>query len=124
MRVILPLYGVFMQLAELLGSKTAEKIFFYLHHYPEGHARGIAVNMGMGFSQVERQLKKYENIGLLISRKVGKSRVYQFNPRYIFHSQVKDMVIKLYNALPLLEKKELFPTRQKPRRRDKSVIGR
>ena len=46
-----------MQLAELLGSNTAEKIFFYLFHYPEGHARAIAKDMGMGFSQVERQLK-------------------------------------------------------------------
>lgn len=60
-----------MQLAELLRSKTAENIFFYLYHYPEGHPRAIAKDMGMGFSQVERQLKKYEDINLLISRKGG-----------------------------------------------------
>lgn len=113
-----------MQLAELLGSKTAEKIFFYLYHYPEGHARGIATDMRMGFSQIERQLKKYEDIGALISRQVGKSRVYQFNPRYIFHGQIREMIEKLYNAIPLAEKKTLFPGRQKPRRRDKPVIGR
>lgn len=113
-----------MQLANLLGSKTAEKIFFYLYHYPEGHARAIAKDMGMGFSQVERQLKKYEDIDLLISRQVGKTRVYLFNPRYVFHEQIKAMVAKLYNTIPLAEKKLLFPVRQKPRRRDKPVIGR
>ncbi len=113
-----------MQLAELLGSKTAEKIFLYLYHYPEGHARGIAKDMQMGFSQVERQLKRYEDIDLLISRLVGKTRVYQFNPRYVFQSQVKEMIAKLYNNIPLAEKKLLFSLRQKPRRRDKPVIGR
>ena len=113
-----------MQLAELLGSKTAEKIFLYLHHYPEAHARGLATDMRMGFSQVERQLKKYEDIGTLISRQVGKTRVYQFNPRYIFHAQIKEMIAKLYNAIPLAEKKALFPVRQKPRHRKKPVIGR
>ena len=113
-----------MQLADLIGSKTAEKIFLYLHHYPEGHARGIANEMRMGFSQVDRQLKKYEDVGLLLSRQVGKTRVYLFNPRYIFYSQVKEMVTKLYKAIPLAEKKELFPIRQKPRHRNKPSIGR
>ena len=104
-----------MQLADLIGSKTAEKIFLYLHHYPEGHARGIANEMRMGFSQV---------VGLLLSRQVGKTRVYLFNPRYIFYSQVKEMVTKLYKAIPLAEKKELFPIRQKPRHRNKPSVGR
>jgi hypothetical protein len=113
-----------MQLAELLGSKTAEKIFLYLYHYPEGHARGIAKDMKMGFGQVERQLKRYEDIDLLISRLVGKTRVYLFNPRYVFHTQMKDMIAKLYNSLPIADKKLLFPARQKPRKRDKPVIGR
>jgi hypothetical protein len=111
-----------MILAELFGSKTAELVFLYLYHYKEAHARGIARDLNTGFSQVERQLKKYERAGLFISKEVGKSRVYLFNKKYVLHEPVLAMIKKVYDSIPLSEHKVMFQTRRQPRRSDKPVI--
>lgn len=111
-----------MLLAELFGSRTAEKVFLYLYHYNEAHARVIAKDMQMSYGQVERQLKKYESIGLLISKEVGRSRVYSFNRKYLLIEPVLQMIAKVYNSIPVNVRKELFKSRHKARRSDKPVI--
>ena len=111
-----------MLLSELFGSKTAEGVFLYLFHNKEAHARIIAQDLNMGFSQVERQLKKYEKIDLLLSKQVGKTRVYLFNKKYTFHDQIMSMIEKVYRSIPQNERKKMFLSRHKPRRSDKPVI--
>ncbi|WP_434685931.1 hypothetical protein [Pseudanabaena minima] len=50
-------------------------------------------------STVQKQLQKFEDSGLLVSRSVGKTRLYTWNPRSPFVEQLKLLLaqrLKLY----------------------------
>ena len=78
----------------------------------------------MAVGQVQRQLDRFETAGLLISRLLGKTRVYVFNPKYPLTQPFQQMVQRVYESIPLGEREVLFPTRRQPRRKSKPVIGR
>jgi DNA-binding transcriptional ArsR family regulator len=114
--------GIMLEL--ILGSRTAFKIFLHLHHHGETYARGAANDMGMTVGQVQRQLDRFENAGLLVSRTMGRTRIYQFNGKSPMATPFKELVRLEYGSLPLEERERLFQTRRRPRRKGKPVIGR
>ena len=57
-----PLIGLF-------GSKSAYQVLMYLENYGSGYASQIARSFGMSLNQVQNQLNKFEDVGLLVSRK-------------------------------------------------------
>ena len=67
-----PLIGLF-------GSKAAYLVLMYLENYGQGYAAEIARTFGMSLSQVQNQLRKFEELSLLVSRKEGPARFYYFN---------------------------------------------
>ena len=111
-------------LSEILGSQTAEKVFLHLHHYGETYASAIAKDFNMAVGQVQRQLDRFETAGILISRKLGKTRVYEYNFKHPLTSPFQDLVKRVYDSIPLPEKARIFITRRRPRARNKPVIGR
>jgi DNA-binding transcriptional ArsR family regulator len=113
-----------VMLEQILGSKTAEKIFLHLYHYGESYPSGVAKDFKISLSQVQRQFERFENAGILISKLSGKTRVYQFNQRYPLTSDFIAMVRKIYDSLSLDEKESLFSTRRAPRRAGKPILGR
>ena len=62
-------------LEAVVGSLAAERTLLYLQTYGEGYALAIAETFGMSASQVGKQLTKFENGGLLVSRPIGRARV-------------------------------------------------
>ena len=96
----------------------------YLFHYGEAYARGAARDLGISVSPVQRQLDKFEAAGWLISRLIGNTRVYTFNPKQPATGKLKELVRVFYEALSVRERERLFPTRRRPRRRGKPVIGK
>ncbi len=108
----------------LLGSRTAQKIFLYIFHYGEAYATAIASDFKMSVGQVQRQLDRFENAGFLISKQLGRTRVYQFNEKSPLVRPFKEMIQIVYSNIPLAEREEIFHARRRPRRRGKPVIGR
>lgn len=109
-------------LEALFGNRTAAKLMLYLFHYGEGYATGAAKDLGIALSPVQRQLDKFEAGGLLVSRMVGNTRLYSFNPKQPATTQLKGLLQVFYEAMSLDERKRLFSTRRRPRRRGKPVM--
>jgi len=108
-------------LKALFGNRTAAMLMLYLFHYGEAYATGIAKDFGVALSPVQRQLDKFESAGLLISRMVGNTRLYAFNPKQPATRKLKELVQVYYEAMSLKERERLFPARRRPRRRGKPV---
>ena len=106
----------------IFGNKTAAMIMLYLYHYDEAYATGISKDMNITLSQVQKQLDKFENANLLISKKMGNTRVYRFNPKLGVVNKVKDLVGSFYDKITLDEKQRIFHQRRRPRRKGKPVI--
>ncbi len=105
----------------LFGNKTAEKILLHIFHYGESHGSAIAQDFGVSLNAVIQQLNRFENAGILVSKVVGRSRVYFFNPKSIFVKPVKEIIEIAYESIELREREKIFQTRRKPRRKGKPV---
>lgn len=111
-------------LEALFGNRTAAKLMLYLFHYAEAYATGMARDLGSALSPVQRQLDKFEAAGLLVSKMVGNTRVFSFNPRQPATKKLKELIQVFYEAMSLQERERLFSTRRRPRRRGKPVMKR
>ena len=109
-------------LEAIFGNQTAAKIMLYLFHYGEIYANGIANDMGITLSQVQKQLDRFEVAGLLVSKRMGTTRIYQFNPKLGVVKKVKDLIEAFYEAIPFQEREKLFSERRRPRRKGKPVL--
>jgi hypothetical protein len=111
-----------MQLETLFGNQTTERILLHLFHYGEIHARGIASDFRSSSTPFLRQFNRLENAGILVSRAVGRTRLYQFNPKSPFTTPLKKMIEIIYESIPLREREQIFHTRRRPRRKGKPVL--
>ena len=111
-----------MKLEILFGNRTTERIFLHLFHYSETHARGIARDYSSVVSPFLRQLNRLENAGVLVSHTVGKTRLYQFNPKSAYTTPLKKVIEIAYENITLNEREKLFHERRRPRRKGKPVL--
>ncbi|MFZ4715453.1 MAG: winged helix-turn-helix domain-containing protein [Bacteriovoracaceae bacterium] len=109
-------------LETIFGNQTAAKLMLYLFHYNEAYANGVSKDMGITLSQVQKQLDKFEAAGILVSKKTGTVRIYQFNPKLGVVKKIKDLIQVFYESIPLSDREVLFSVRRRPRRRGKPVI--
>ena len=56
-------------------------LLLFPENYGEGYASGIAKTFEMPVSEIQKQLRKFEEAGVLVSRMVGTSRINNWNPR-------------------------------------------
>lgn len=110
-------------LRQLLKSKAAEAALLHLYHYGETYGRAIASDMGVSQMPVQKQLDRLESCGLLVSKELGKTRNYRWNPNSPFAKPVKEMVGIVYETMSSNEREERFASRRRPRRKGKPVIG-
>jgi DNA-binding transcriptional ArsR family regulator len=73
-------------LAGLFGSDSAYQVLMFLQNYERGYASEIARTYGTSLSQIQNQLNKFEQLGLMVSRVEGTSplptRFEPFSKRY------------------------------------------
>ncbi len=105
----------------IFGNPTAEKVLIYLHHHGEAHIAGIATDLELSKTAVRQQLNRFEKSGVLVSKEVGRTRVYLFNKKSPFTRPVLDLVGIVYDTMAISEKELMFPTRRRPRRKGKPV---
>lgn len=105
----------------LLGSKNAERVLIYIFARDEGYAREIAGFYNSDLKSIQMQLDKFEKSGVLVSREVGRTRPYVFNPRYPFLSELRNLLEKALSFYPEEEQEELKMNRRRPRARGKTL---
>lgn len=110
-----------MLLAGLFGNEAAEKVLLYLKNYGSGYPLGIAKTFETPVSQIQRQLERFEREGVLVSRLIGKTREYQWNPRYLFRDELELLLAKALENLPKEYLAKYFRERTRPRRKGKPL---
>ena len=110
-----------MLLSGLFGNETAEKVLLFIKNYGSGYPRGIALTFEIPISQVQRQLERFEREGVLVSRLIGKTREYQWNPRYLFRAELDALLAKALSHLPPDYLSKYFRVRTRPRRKGKPL---
>jgi DNA-binding transcriptional ArsR family regulator len=108
-------------LEALFGNIIVEKILFYLYTYGEGYPLGMAKTFDVPVNRIQQQLKRLEEGGIVVSRLVGRVRLYTFNPRYPFLDELRSLISKAYEFLPEEDKERFYRLRTRPRRAGKPL---
>jgi hypothetical protein len=106
---------------KLFGGKSAEEVLLYFYAFDEGYASEIASFSGFSLNVIQKQLQKFEDSGLLVSKKIDKTRVFFWNPRYYFLDEFKAFIKKVFMSLPENELKKYYEVRKRPRKGDKKL---
>jgi len=91
----------------LLGNKSAEKVMLALYVNEELHASAIAQIYQTALDPIKKQLERFEEAGFLVSRVVGRSKLYSFNERHPLHESLMQMIGIAFKAENQKVKKSL-----------------
>ena len=108
-------------LASLLGSLNKERVLIYLAARGRGYARQIARFFDAPLFPLQNALDKLESAGVLISRSVGSTREYEFNPRYAARAEIASLVNRALSLYPQKIQNQLLLVRARPRRKGKPL---
>ena len=109
-------------LEALFGGQAAAKVLLFLENYGEGYASLIAGTFEMPVSEIQKQLKKFEEAGILVSRRVGTSLVFTWNPRDPALDGLRQLLKStLEYGIPADRLKKYYRQRRRPRRQGKPL---
>ncbi|MEX0934642.1 MAG: winged helix-turn-helix domain-containing protein [Candidatus Saccharimonadales bacterium] len=79
-----------------ITSKTRRKIVILFSKYPDyqTHIRGMAKLIREDAGNIQRELRKLEEIGFLKSRKKGNTKIYSANQKFPLFKELQSMVLK------------------------------
>ena len=106
-------------LVGLFGSKAAYQVLMYMENYDQGYASQVSKTFGMSLSQAQKQLLKFEHLGLLVSRKEGTARVYYFERSPVVDA-LRKFLSSMLDVLPESTISKYYRQRRRPRRHGKS----
>jgi len=108
-------------LEELFGSRNRERVLQFILARGEGYAKEIADFYGSSLDPVQKQLERLELGGILVSRTVGRTRLFVFNPRYAFRDELTTLLKKAREYYDPGEQERLLVSRKRPRRKGKPL---
>ena len=109
-------------LEALFGGQAASKVLLFIENYGEGYASSIAKTFEMPVSEIQKQLIKFEEAGVLVSRMVGTSRMYTWNPRDPALDGLRQLLKSTLDyGIPSDRLKKYFRQRRRPRRKGKPL---
>lgn len=106
-------------LEAIFGNRTAASVLLFIENYEAGYASQIADTYDISVSLVQDQLRRLESAGVLMSRTVGRTRVFEFNPRNPTVNNLRDFLAAELEGLPDSLVRQYFRQRQRPRRSGK-----
>ena len=109
-------------LETVFGNKTAQLIFLRLFREEEVSAGQLANDFGIGIAAFQNQLEKFENAGLLVSRKIGPVRLFSFNPQSSYVDALKNLIKVEYEKLGPKGVEYIYSRRMRPRKRGKEIL--
>lgn len=108
-------------LEAILGNRTAANVLLFIENYESGYASRIAATYDIPLSVVQDQLRKLESAGVLVSRSIGRTRVFEFNPRDPTVRNLRRFLAEELKLIPESLVKKYFRERQRPRRSGKPI---
>jgi predicted transcriptional regulator len=108
-------------LAPLLGNTNREKVLIFIHARDKGYATEIARFFDVDLSTIQNQLENLESGAVLVSFLAGRTRLYEFNPRYPFLKELKNLLEKAFSFYPTEDQENLTMNRRRPRRQGKPI---
>ena len=110
-------------LEALFGNETIERVLFYLLKNKTCYALQLKKQFQSTLSPMQQALLRLEKGGILVSSLIGKTRIFQFNPRYLFLEELCSFLQRVYETLPDKIKKKYYemPVRKRPRRTGKPL---
>lgn len=108
-------------LESILGSSTREKVLLFILAREKGYSTEIAGFFNINLSQIQKQMDGLEAGGVFVSQNAGRTRVYEFNPRYPFLNELKTLLEKALSFYPKEMQENLLMNRRRPRRRTKPL---
>ncbi len=105
----------------IFGSMNCERVLMFLICREKSYPSEIAAFYGSSLTPIQKQLDKLEMGGVLVSRTTGRTRVYEFNPRYPILLELKSLLLKALNYYPVEIQNALRIYRRRPRRRGKPL---
>ena len=105
----------------VFGSVSCERVLMFVCFREEAYAAEIARFYETDISPIQKQLKKLEEGGVLVSRPVGRTLLYMFNPRYPFLPELKKLLEKSLKFYKEEDRDALLKNRRRPRRRSKPL---
>lgn len=106
-------------IAGLTGSINKERALMFLVARGRGYAREIARFFDVPLDPIQKALDSLERSGVLVSRQVGKTLEYEFNPLYALRDELRALLEKALALYPEELKETLLGVRQRPRRKGK-----
>jgi len=103
----------------ILGSASSERALIFILARGKGYATEISRFFATDLSPIQKQLDKLESGGVLVSQTAGRTRLYEFNPRYPFLKELKALLDKALSFYPEEEQDRFLMNRRRPRRRGK-----
>ena len=108
-------------LESIVGNRSAAQALLFLEAYGSGHASRIAATYKVPVMGIQRQLRRLEAGGVLVSRMVGSARVFEFNMRNPTVRALRNLLQEELDALPDSTVKRYYRQRQRPRRAGKAI---
>ncbi len=102
------------------GSKTRTQALVALSLMESSYPRELARLFGSAVNGVQAALRSLERDGLVVARAVGRTRLFQLNPRYFAASAVRALLDRLAAADPDLGER-VSALRRRPRRTAKPL---
>jgi predicted transcriptional regulator len=87
-------------LETFITSRVRRKIIVVYAKYPDfkTHVRGLAKLIKEDPGNIQRELKRLENIGFLQSEKQGNTRLYSTNKHFVIFKELQSIVLKSQRA--------------------------
>ncbi len=107
----------------LFANKNVEKILIYLCLHDKANATELSRSFDSALDPIQKTLRKLEEGGLLASFLEGRTRVFQWNPRYPFLEEIQALAKKAYSFLPpdIRETRYQSTKRKRPRKTGKPL---
>jgi len=102
-------------LEPIFGSKCKEQVLQYILAFNSGYATQIKNFYNIGLDPVQKQLSKLEFVGILVSKNVGKTIMYSFNPRYAFLNELNNLLLKARDYYKPEDREKLIMVRKRSR---------
>ncbi len=89
-----------LMLDTFITSRVRRKIVVVYAKYPDfkTHVRGLAKLIKEDAGNIQRELKKLEKVGFLLSEKQGNTKVYYTNKNFLIFKDLQSIVLKSQRA--------------------------
>lgn len=111
-----------MDIAKLFGNESATKALLFIARYSEATSSEISEAFKIPKQMVYLQLRKLEDAGILVSRRIANLRLFSINPRSGIKTELVALLEKYTELnMPIESNRDFYNVRRRPRRTGKEL---